>query len=270
MALAALAAAAACGRVRYDPLHDARVALDAAGPDAPGIDAPPMDAPADARPEPDVAISPDAAADAPVPDAFDPTADAARTRTLTTDLFETGVDDTHASLPDDAPDPHWMVTVTPPGGSEGPPAPALALSPQNFCSSCGGIFLFQPQPNDTLDSRPLQASTATPSDTIYTFSTTFTVPAGAPSTARLDFLLGYDDESHALDGTARADTAVATVNGVEVLLPCPGGGAGSYNTTCFVEIPGSALRDGTNTLAFRIYNAFGPYGFRLRQVHATY
>ncbi len=182
-------------------------------------------------------------------------------------LYSTGVDDAEIPLADGATDTHWEVSVD--GG-----AWAAALNDKNnFCASCGGVWLEWPI-GDPSTSRgithPDHVRTTAPDQT-FSWRQSFTLPAGARTdTATISYRVGYDDASRNAtdDGDLTGCDHTVWLNGTAYAMTASGL---PHRTQCEATIPaGAAFVDGVNTIEFRVRNIATYYGFRLEKIEGTF
>ncbi len=183
-------------------------------------------------------------------------------------IFATGVDANGLPLADGVTDPHWVVSND--GGATFLPA---INEQNNYCGSCGGIWLEWPQ-GDNMISRaithPSFVRVSAPNN-VFTWRQAFDVPSNAdPASITISYRVGYDDLSRNANDDADLTGCNHTVwlNGTPYDMTA----SGNHNLTeCVATIPaGSNFQTGQNTIEFRISNLATYYGFRLENVSASY
>jgi MYXO-CTERM domain-containing protein len=183
------------------------------------------------------------------------------------ELFSTGVDDLGVPLADGATDTHWEVSA---GGG----AWVAALNEKNnYCSSCGGVWLEWPLGDQSTSrgiTHPDFVRTTAP-NTAFSWRQSFTLPAGArPDTATISYRVGFDDFSRNAtdDGDLSGCDHAVWLNGTAYAMTATGI---PHRTQCEATIPaGSAFVDGVNTIEFRTTNGPTYYGFRLEKIEGTF
>lgn len=183
------------------------------------------------------------------------------------DLYSSGVDASRAPIMQGSTDLHWETRE-----GQGPWKQAV-YDKNNYCTSCGGIWLDHPLSQSTT-SRPIvhpdYRQQSAPNRT-FSWRTTFSIPAGADvSTASIAYTVGFDDASFDTLGQNLLSGCNHTVwlNGMALSMSATGS---QTRTECSATIPkGAPFQTGANTLEFRVQNISTYYGFRFEVESATY
>ena len=183
------------------------------------------------------------------------------------DIYSSGVDAQRAPLTQGTTDTHWEVRE-----GQGTWQPAV-YDKNNYCSSCGGIWLDHPLGDHTL-SRPIVHPSfrqQTAPNRLFSYRTSFSLPPGADtSTATITYRVGFDDVSRDATGQSNLSGCNHTVwlNGLPLQMTSTGN---NMRTECQATIPkGSNFVVGDNTLEFHVFNISTYYGFRFEVESASY
>lgn len=167
---------------------------------------------------------------------------------IVTGLYNTGVDNSGAQLPDFAVDPHWTLTTVPAGSGLGPDAYAGDPLPGFWVTNSPDARWIGP--NKAIDEPAAIGG--------YEYTQTFD-------------LTGFDSSTAVITGAWAADNVSGIlVNGLNTGIGHSGGTAAySFFDTFVLDSSNSVFNPGINQLTFRVGNIDGPTGLQVSELRGN-